>query len=209
MNLKTSRRVVLLFFLFDLVVALTAISCGGGGDGGTIYIPPQPGMTTAFTPDAPPSATESSISMQPGGTSGDLLVVLVRVTNITDFYGAAFTINYDSTTVDFRDADNTPAYLSGGSFLGANSVFATDVPTPGTVEVAASRQGAVAGVNIGSAPQTLVTLRFRAKKVTTGSQLSFGSQHQVCTSVLVAPGQCVSFPVPAPNWTGGKVTASM
>lgn len=201
-----SRRRAVVLMVAALGLALT-LACGGGGDSTT---PVTPVPVAKFTPDAPNPGT-NSVTLQPG-TDGTVFTVKVSVKDVTDFFGGAFTIDYDrfatgGTTAQmiFLGANGTNSFLKGA---GVTTSFLFSEGVPGVVQVSATRiqnaGGTVPGVNVGSTPQELCSLSFQAVRAMSAAGIAFGGNLVVCTSqVQGAPPVCVPVTV---SWTGGKVT---
>src|SRR5262245_529576 len=94
-----------------IVLAVIATACGGGGggssDGGVTG--PQTGAFLAA--DSTPPA--DSVSLQAGTHSGLVVNVLVRVTDVDDFFGTGFRVIYDATVAQYQAFDSTGSFLRG------------------------------------------------------------------------------------------------
>jgi len=162
-----------LLCLFVLLAGVCLTACGSGG--GNV----PPGMmggaiTATFTPDnLTPGA--NSISMQAGTATGDTFQVIVRVTDIVDFFGAAFRITFDSASAEFLSFDDSTSFLNGSTAV--VDVRATVDPTDaGTVLVVATLQNTfsyVQGITPAAMDDTLLILSFRATNPSGGNAFTF------------------------------------
>src|SRR5262245_57430734 len=135
-----------------IVLAAAATACGGGGggsgDGGVTG--PQTGSFVAA--DSTPPA--DSVSLQAGTHSGLVVNVLVRVTDVDDFFGTGFRVFYDGTVAQYQTFDASASFLRDAPFdtAGAPLQFQVDSSTPGVLNISATRlqnaQGNATGVNV-------------------------------------------------------------
>jgi len=186
-------------FLAALVFTLP-LACGGGGGGS----PTPPGLNVTWTPaNASPGA--NTVSMGPGTVSGANFSVPIRVTGINDFFGAAFRVNYDSTSATFQ------GFSASGSFIeeaGVTILISAVDGSAGEVLVNATRQqGAgntyVPGVDpVGD--DLLITLNFLATQATGAANgLTFSNTEvQTCND-----GNRTCSPLAGVNFSGGSMTA--
>lgn len=147
--MRSISRIVSILSLLA-VVSLTA--CGGGGSdvagsgGGSL-------LSASFTPEeANPGA--NSVSLQEGAASGNVVTVLVQITDTENLTGGTFDLFYD------------PARFSYTGF-GAGTLFESSGVTPiyGVNEPVSGHL--IVGVGSGTAvpvtgPETLIRLTFRA-----------------------------------------------
>jgi len=193
----------LLSFALVLVLGALLPACGGGGsdDGGNNMGP----LTATFTPsNANPGA--STISMT-GSAAGQSFSVVVQVTGINDFAGAAFRVTFDPATAQFM------GFSSNGSFLtGVATDFDAVINPTNSGEVLAyatiQDMGQVAGIDV-PATATLMTLNFQATNTTSNNPFAFGSAAD--RSVTVCPtqgGACNSGVAPTLTWSGGTMSAA-
>ena len=187
-----------------LVLACCALGLGcpaGGGGAGTGMMPG--GIQAVFTPDnAAPGAM--TVSMAAGGSTGASFDVVVNVTVIDDFFGAAFHVIFDSSRVSFDGFDATGTFIEEiGVTLDINAVI--DVGDPNRLLVNATRRGQVAGVDaVGS--QLLITLSFTA----TGPGVS-GMTFDVAATRLVATCtllDCTDLDDAVLTWSGGTLVSN-
>lgn len=195
-------------FLSMIGVALLAagltLSCGGGGggggnDGGGTT---PPGLTATFTASNASPGT-NTLRMNSGAASGDTFEVLIEVTDVTDFFGAGFRVNYDPASATFL------GFSSSGSFLlgqGAATDFDAVEQSAGDVAVNATLQALVQGLTA-TGNQLLITLNFRATAATGGNAFSFGAPRTMETCPA-PPGICSSTHNPVVTWSGGTLTAN-
>jgi hypothetical protein len=157
------------------------------------------GAGVDFTPG---SATTGSLSIQPGTISGDSFELLITATDISDFFGAAFHLTFDTGSAAYDSFDASGSFLEGG---GISTQYAVVESTPGDLAVAATRlqngSGTVAGVDV-SGSQTLLALTFTASALTSGNDFNMDTPREVeqCTGT---PGACSMF---SATWTGGTMT---
>jgi len=207
--------------LVVLLGGLCLASCGSGGGnvpGGMT----GGGITATFTStNMNPGA--NSISMAPGAATDDTFQIVVNVTDIDWFFGAAFRIVFDSSTAEFLSFD------SDGSFLhldrpGATVVSpvvdiraAIDAADAGAVLVVATLQNSfsyVEGFEIDMTNPTreLIKLTFRATDPTVANAFSFhtaSSREVTICEAFIPPGQdCPEIADGALSWNGGTLTAN-
>lgn len=185
------------------LLALLALSCGGGGGGGG-----NGGGTPGFAPTftaSNPNPAGTSITMAPGAQTGDTFEINIRVTGIQDFYGAAFVVTFDPASADFLNHSQTGSFIVPGA--GTSIQFTTQPQAGGRVEVVASRRDeSLGGVDAGATPQLLITLRFQATAETAGNGFAFGPaadrEVQVCPT---GGAQCSIVNDATITWSGGTL----
>ena len=193
-----------------LVAALgcaLSFSCGGG-DNNTLT-----GLAATFAPTSPTPAAKS-VTLQPGTVSGDTFQVRVAVTDVHDFFGAAFSVTYKNTIPDPANSSLSVLMVtftgmsSSGSFLretGVATDFRVDsTTTPWMLVIVATRlqqDPPISGVNV-LGTRDLLTLTFRVRRATTGSPIDLVAPREVCDS-----GQPVCTPIGV-TWSGGTVVAN-
>ena len=203
--LRTFARFAATALVAVAYVALSAVSVGcGGGDNNT-----NSGTSTvvsAFTPDDPPTA--GSITMVQGTTSGAAVNVKITVTQLNNFFGAAFRITYDPAALLFNGMDNSTSFLRNG-VSDANLLFTSDAAnSPGEIVITATRLDPTVAppVNV-TTTSDLVILNFVARRAIVPNadegRLDFADPKQACDGSVAAPG-CGSITVSA--WTGGGVS---
>lgn len=190
---------------FALVLALGALmpACGGGGsdDGGGGTTP----LVATFTPTtATPGA--NTINMA-GSSSGQNFSVVVQVTGVSDFFGAAFHVTFNPASAQFV------GFSSNGSVLSGVATDFDAVLSPGNAgEVIAYATiqdvNQSPGIDVGGTA-TLMTLNFRATNTTSGNPFAFGTaanrQVQICPT---QGGACNVLAEPPLSWVGGTLTAT-
>lgn len=199
--------------LLALVAGIGLTGCGsgggnvpGGGGGGAI--------TATFTPDnAAPGA--NSISMQAGTAAGDTFQVVIRVTDIVDFFGSAFRITFDSASADFLSFDDSTSFLNNSSAV-VDIRASVDPADAGTVLVVATLQNAfnyVQGVTPAAMDDTLLILSFQATNPSGGNAFTFDTM--VSREVTTCPAWNMMGQQPAcpeisatVNWDEGTMTAN-
>ncbi|MFN7973542.1 MAG: cohesin domain-containing protein [Acidobacteriota bacterium] len=154
------------------------VSCGSGDDssngGGGVFI-------ATFSPAGSPVA--NSISMQPNTANGAAVVVNFDATQMTDLYGAAYTITYSPAVLNFVGADDAGTFLATG---GVTVLFnaALENGQEGRLVVGISRAGQVSGV---SGSGTLHNITFRGVAVGSTS-LNFTSASAIDSNGTTIPG---------------------
>ena len=147
-----------------------------------------------FDATAPASG---SISLQPGAITGTLYEVLVTVTDVNNFFGAAFRLTFDPLIATFVSSDSSASLLNGAGIM---TTFDASLLQAGELAVSAFRQQdmaqSVPGVNV-SGSQTLIALTFRAIGTTNGSAFSLTTPREACSPL---PGPCDPLSV---SWQGG------
>ena len=178
-----------------------APSCGGGGGGGGGTTPP--GRTATFTP-ADPTPDANSVTLQAGARSGATFVVRVVVTDVNDFFGTGFRVEFDPASVQFTGFDATASFLRSGGVTDDNLFFEVVSPEAGVLLVSATRlqndTGTLPGVDVVGS-RDLLTLSFTARANTAGNTFSIVEPREVCD-----PGVPVCTPIPV-TWAGGTLTA--
>lgn len=129
-----------------LVCALVLAGCGGSkaGDG-----PPGP-VSFAAEPES-----DGAVVFLRGRTDGDRVFADVVARGIGDLHGTAFRVTWDPDALGFVEAQHAPAWSD-------KAVLLTKEASPGTLVVAWSEKGEVAGHDATS-PLVLGTLVFDAK----------------------------------------------
>jgi len=157
-------------------------------------------LLAVFTPDNPAPAA-NTLSMQAGASSGTNFDVQIRATSIDDLFGVAFHVTFNPAVVSFLGS------TTAGGILG-NPPPQFDVATvaAGEIAVAASLQGAVAGVN--NATGVILTLQFQGTGATTNSPITFtpvGSRFiEVCPTAGGACNQVQG----SVTWSAGTLTVN-
>lgn len=174
---------------------LLVLSCGGSAQT-TI-----PAAVATFTPDEP-SPADGSVTLQPGEVSGRLSQVKVSVKGVPDFFGAAFWISYDNTSVAYHTFDGASSFLRDGVTDIAVQVDADT--TPGKIKVGISRnmnpEGTLKGVDVTDA-RDLIVLSFIGTKAIVASPIAFVDGHGEVVDSRLPPGNGI-----AVTWAGGKLT---
>lgn len=181
-NLRWAQPTLRYMLIMSSILTLLMVTaCGGGGGGNG---PTSPSTTISFSGTNPGSNTvymtkNSSLS------SGNTLAIDVKVNNLSNVYGAAFDMDFDSSKMTYS------SYVKG-DFLGTvepNVVLQSGGSNKLVVGV--SKQGTATGAT-GSG--TLVTLKFN---VTSGGSLAFSN------SAIMDPSNQV---ISGISWSGGTVT---
>lgn len=114
--------------------------------------PPEPAPTVTFVSDNADTTTNSIVLVMTA-TGTDSFTLTLTATSVTDLFGYALDIVFDSTAI-------TLASSQFGAFLNADGITVTSQmtqTTPGTLIIGQSRVGAVAGA---SGSGALLTLDF-------------------------------------------------
>lgn len=203
--------------LFVLLAGICLAACGGGGGnvpgGGGI------GITAAFTSSNPTPGLDS-ISMQPGKAVNDTFEIEVHVTDLVDFFGAAFRVVFDSTTAEFLSFDDSTSFLKNHPSSPVVNIRAVvDPADPDSVLVVATLQntfGYTQGITF-TPPmddRVLLVLIFRATDPTGGNAFTFGTAmtREVTTCepppTIGPTPACITVPDGNLTWNGGTMTAS-
>ncbi|HEX6851258.1 MAG TPA: cohesin domain-containing protein [Candidatus Polarisedimenticolaceae bacterium] len=178
--------------------ALVLTGCGGGGGGSDAGTGPNPSpdpIIAAFAADTT-APGGNTVSMLEGSKSGDTVTVRVAVTNTTALYATAFDLTYDDTQVTYVSHSAGQLFEQGGHA----PTYQVNVPDPGRVVVAVSRNGNVGTVNAsGTVDAVRLTFRVRAKGA---SRAEFG------LAPVLYDGQPTPQPKPGINWTAGTFQGS-
>lgn len=187
-----------------LLVAVTALSCGGGGTEATSTVPDLPSpdpvndsggstsLAATFVPEAA-SPPAGSIILGQEEASGNVVSVFVKVVGGNDVYGAGFDLHYDGSVVEYIG-------WAPGSLLevGGNTPIYSVTPQAGKLVVGVSRTGPVTGI---TGTRKLILLTFRVTEAGT-SPVSFSGGF-LLDSQLPTPG-----PIPGLTWFGGHFQAN-
>lgn len=197
--------------LFVLLGGLCLAACGGGGGNVPVI---GPGLTAAFTPSNPAPGV-NSISMQPGTATDGMFEIEVHVTDIVDFFGAAFRIVFDSATAEFLSFDDSMSFLNASAAT-VNIRATVDPADPGRVFVVATLQntvGYVQGITPSAMNDTLLVLTFRATDPTAGNAFTFETamSREVTTCAfwnMIGPQPGCPEVSATVTWNGGTMTAN-
>ncbi len=189
---SVSLRVLRLTAL--LCIALLAASCGGGGS--IFVIVPPLGLVPNFMPDQS-SPVLPSISMQAGMVNDSAFDVEIEVTDIDDFFGAAFQVTFLPGSVTFLGFDTTGSILTG-----MDPTFEVTTLALGQIAVLATLpEGTPAGLINGDG--LLLTLSFDATALVTGNTFDFPVASRL---VEACPnGQACNEIQGAVNWEEGSL----
>jgi hypothetical protein len=151
--------------LLLLVAAAALVGCGGGsgGDGDAV----GGGGTTVsadFIADQP-SPPASTVSLQRGATSSNLVTVRVDATGVSNIYGAAFDLAFDGNLAEYVGFTHGSFFEQGAT---TEPNYTVNSPASGQLVVAVSRTGNVPGVST-TASKAIVNLTFRVKVAGSGA----------------------------------------
>ena len=197
--------------IFSVVLAgLMLAGCGGGGGnvgGGGM----MGGLTATFTGDVPMPAADS-VSMAAGTATGDTFQVELRVGDIIDFFGTAFSVRFDPTTAEYQSFDDSSSLLQ--AYAPDIEIRADlDQVDSGLVSIVATLKnpitGPIQGIDTSMEPtDLLLTLTFRATNPTVGPNHNAFSVDAVRTrEILICPAAGMCAPHATPTWNGGTMTA--
>jgi hypothetical protein len=215
-------------FLFVLLGGLCLSGCGSGGGN----VPGVIGgvVNATFTPTNPTPGT-NSISMQPGEQTGDTFQVVVTVTDIVDFFGAAFRVEFDPTTATFLSSDGATSFLHNHPEIlvppiaprvspSVNILAIVDPTDAGTLLIVATLENTfayTAGFTF-AAPdpvvgeQELVILTFRATNPSGGNAFNFDTaitrEVSTCPPLVSPTPSCAMALDAGLMWNGGAMTAN-
>lgn len=184
--------------------------CGGGGGGSGVI---NSGLTADFiASQASPGA--NTVSLQQRTESGANFDVVVQATTVTDFFGAAFHVTFDTTKVDYLSFDSSTSFLLDAPVSTSSPpVIFTVFEQPGELLITATRNqdGSTPGITF-TGNRDLLVLKFRAIAATgsTSSSISIPlTDTLACDSSggTPAPGSACAGPI-AVSWFGGSVLAN-
>ena len=121
-----------------LIATAVLIGCGGGGDDGGVIDDDSTTVSADFVADEP-APPASSVALEKGPASSNLVTVRVDVTGVSDVYGAAFELAYDATLADYVG-------FTTGTFLeqvGHIASYQVSSPFEFQVVVGVTRNGSV------------------------------------------------------------------
>jgi len=185
----------------------TAVSASGST---TVGVTGSGGLQATF--DGAPAGADPSISMADDNSAGATFKVDIMVSGISDLFGAAFRVTFDSSTAAFDGSSSTNSVLVGG---GATTNISA-VLAPGKTNeliVTATRFQSGTGSYVpsvdASSPSLLITLNFTATGITANNAFNFGpaSQREVetCNNTTET---CSMVGDATLSWTGGNMSAS-
>ena len=178
--------------LLLLIAAAALIGCGGGGGGDED--PVGGGGTTVaadFVADQP-SPPASTVSMQKGPASSNLVTVKVDATGVSNIYGAAFELAFDGNLAEYTGFTYGTFFEQGGN----NPNYTVSSPAPGQIVVGVTRTGNVPGVGT-TASKTMVNLTFRVKVA--------GSGGVTVPDAVLYDAQIQPQPVSGISWEAGTL----
>lgn len=163
---RASLKTVVLVMVVA-VLAWVSSGCGGGGGGGGPTQPPPPVIPpSSVTFTAESQAVPDSVYLEQGqGGSGTVLVLEVRVMDVSDLYSVRFDLEFPANLLTFRKNGTTE-----GDFLDGGGDFRTDLivknKPAGNLVIGFSRIGDVEGA---AGSGTLFTLEFGTDRTGSGS----------------------------------------
>ena len=184
-----------------LLAGLASVSCGGGGGNSTT----PPGITASFAA-ANSAPGMNTVSMQPGPVSGSTFQVQIHITDITDFFGGAFRVPFDSSSLTFIEFNSSASFLEGMGRL-TDIRAEIDQMDPNMLVVVATFQDQLQGFTVVSS-RLLLTLTFNASSAGSSNfdfDIAATRQVQTCPA---PPAACSAIPDGTLTWSGGTVTAN-
>ena len=168
-------------------VLLASAGCGGGDGGGATAAP-----CLSFVGAQAPAAGKVVARLAAGGSCAARAVEIV-VTDVSDVFGAQFTVTFDPTQVSYAGASSTGSILASG---GAQVSVQQD-GTGGNVAVGISRIGVNTGVNV-TGSQVLIRLTF--------APVAVGTSSLAVSNAQLFGSQTPPQPKPGLTWSGGSFT---
>jgi hypothetical protein len=208
------KRMRAVWMLAALSLGVLTVSCGGGGDALIISE-----LVAIFTAD--PASVGSRISLEAGDSSGDVFEVEIHASDIDDLYGVAFTLLYDpaeSTYLDICEAQGSILLSNPGTTNGCDNTLVDgearfeaklENGVPGVLNVLATKEGQVGGVDA-DPPNTLVlTLTFQADGAIPAPGVPYGYEGGPSSEVQTCP-QDTQLPcsIATVAWDGGRLVAT-
>lgn len=163
-------------------LALSTLACGGSSSGSD--------LVASFTPDQA-APTAGSVTLAAGATSGDIVTVLVRITDVPNVFGASFDLTFDAARAAFVGFSPGTALEQGGH----TPTYQVGVPESGRLVAVVTRTGGAGTAITGSL--SLVALRFRVLESAT-SRLDFEAQ-------ALFDDQVPPQPLAGISWFGGSL----
>jgi len=195
--------------LITLVCVLTVHCSSGSGNGITDPGTGNGEFSATFT-GSDPNPGAFTFSMASDTSADENFEIEILVTDIAEFFGAAFHVTFDSSTATFT------GFTSDGSFIIERGVT-TDISAetaagdPGELLVTATRQGQVAGVDA-TGSQLLITLMFEAtQEITSPAGNVFGFDIAATREVKTCPAppdECTTVMDGDITWSGGTLMAN-
>lgn len=179
---RVSRRLLL------LPLILLVAACGGGDNGGGNMMPTA---CIDFTGGA--TATSGSVIAQKGtGSTCDVVVVDLIVTDVNNLFGMEVILTYDPAVVDYESSSSAGSVLTQGGVV----VPVLESEVTGQVLIAATRQAAN-GVNVTGSGQ-LLRLLFRKVGGSGMSAMSYSGNQ-------LFDDQPPPQPIPGISWSSGQL----
>ena len=145
--MKAVSRVISILGLFGVVLLA---ACGGGTDstsaGASL-------LAASFTSEQP-NPGQNSVSLQEGASSGNVVTILVQVTDTVDLTGGSFDLVYDSARFTFVGSSAGDLFESAG----VTPLYGVNEPVSGHLVIGV---GAADSVPVNGS-ETLIRLTFRA-----------------------------------------------
>ena len=187
------------------LAGLALVSCGSGGGN----VPMMGGGVSATFTENSTNAVSNLITMSTGEVSGDMFQIVIRVTDIDDFYGTAFNVQWDSAAAQFLSFEGSlsPNVLQANApniLINAG----VDPNLARTVTVIATLTDFVQGLDTSTqATDVLITLTFQATATTGGTLFTFDPATRFVTTCFPAD-TCADIPDAMLTWNGGVLTAN-
>jgi len=201
MTLSAATALVIAAYL-----ALAAVAVGCGGNNSNNSTTTTTAVVAVFTSDTPTPAN-GSITLLQGTTSGAAVNVRVTVTEIPNFFGAAFRVSYNPAALLFNGMDSSSSFLATGITDTSQLIFTANAQiSPGEIVITATRVNPAVPVPV-TTTSDLVILNFVARLAIPPSaavgRLDFTDPKQVYDGTVVGS----VYGTIAATWSGGGVSA--
>jgi len=184
--------------LLAMLPLLIVFSCGGGSGGdGPVPEPADPSsnLIASFEPKEP-NPVALDINADQDAASGNLVTMMIQVTEVDDVFAGGFDLLYDPAYAEFVGHGPGSLLESGGD----KPVYLVDPFPAGTLTVGVSRSSGGAGGADANGTVPLIRLTFRAKQAGT-SKFQLRNHH-------LANAQSPPAPITGLTWHGGTLVAN-
>ncbi len=196
-------------YTMSAIALLTLLSvfgaaCGGGGGGGGGGTPPPGGLSAAFAPAiANPGA--NTVSMGAATANMDMVTIPILVTDLNDFFGAAFTINFDSTRFSFVGFDGSNTFIEEA---GVTTDVDVQAVSAGQLAAFATRFNGAGGTYEGGmdavGSEELLTITLRATQAVSNSPITITNNNvETCNDGTQTCGTFAGV-----TWGAGSLSAN-
>jgi hypothetical protein len=183
--------------LVAMLPLLIVLSCGGSGGDGPVPEPPDPSINliASFEPKEP-NPVGLDVNADQEAASGNLVTVVIQVTDVDDVFAGGFDLLYDAAYAEFVGHGPGTLLESGGD----NPVYLVDPVPAGELTVGVSRSSGAAGGADANGTVPLIRLTFRAKQAGT-TQFQLRNHH-------LANAESPPAPIRYLTWHGGTLVAN-